>query len=87
MDYEVRFKSSVWRALLKVEQKTQNRLKEAIWSLADNPRPPGCRKLRGYAGYYRIRVGDYRVIYDIQDEVLVVLVLKIGRREDVYRGI
>jgi len=64
----------------------RNRLRKAIWALANNPRPPGCKKLKGRADRYRIRVGAYRVAYEIQNEVLVVLVLKVGHRGGFYRG-
>ena len=57
----------------------------ALESLEAEPRPSGCKKLVGSHHTYRIRVGDYRVIYDIQDDVLVVLVIKIRHRKDVYR--
>jgi mRNA interferase RelE/StbE len=53
--------------------------------LEQNPRPPGCKQLAGDSGFYRIRVGDYRVIYSIEDDVLLVLVLKVGPRRDIYR--
>jgi mRNA interferase RelE/StbE len=61
------------------------RLRRAIDSLADSPRPSGCVKLSGSADLYRLRVGDYRIIYQIRDAVLVVLVVEIGHRRDVYR--
>jgi mRNA interferase RelE/StbE len=60
------------------------RIKQAISELAEIPRPQGCVKLRGRGGW-RIRVGDYRVIYDIQDAARVVIVLHIGHRRDIYR--
>ncbi len=56
-----------------------------IDGLATNPRPPGCIRLQGGGERYRIRVGDYRIIYQIQDAVLIVLVLDIGNRRDIYR--
>jgi mRNA interferase RelE/StbE len=56
----------------------------AISSLQSNPRPAGCKKLAGNADYYRIRVGDYRVLYEIRDRVLLVLVIKVGHRREVY---
>ncbi|WP_417367585.1 type II toxin-antitoxin system RelE family toxin [Glutamicibacter arilaitensis] len=61
------------------------RLKDAIQALAEDPRPPGCLQLNGGDGELRIRVGDYRIVYDVQDDVLVVLVLKIGHRREIYR--
>jgi mRNA interferase RelE/StbE len=57
----------------------------ALLALSDNPRPHGCKKLTGREEY-RIRVGDYRVIYEIHDAVLVVLVVRIARREKAYRN-
>ncbi len=53
--------------------------------LADEPRPPGCRKLAGYDSVYRVRVGVYRILYEIEDRRVTVIVLKIGHRKDVYR--
>lgn len=61
------------------------RVDTAILSLADNPRPHGCRKMSGYKDTYRTRAGEYRIIYEIHDDVLVVLVVRIGHRRDVYR--
>ncbi|MGC4933038.1 type II toxin-antitoxin system RelE family toxin [Gordonia sp. DT30] len=58
---------------------------DAIDSLASDPRPSGCIQLKGGGGEFRIRVGDYRIIYDIQDDELVVLVLRLGHRREVYR--
>ena len=53
--------------------------------MADNPRPQGSKKLGGEDGLYRIRVGDYRIVYAIRDDILVVLVVRIGHRSEVYR--
>jgi mRNA interferase RelE/StbE len=61
------------------------RLVVAMRGLATDPRPPGCEKLAGVADLFRIRVGDYRIIYHIRDEALLVLVVKIGHRREVYR--
>jgi mRNA interferase RelE/StbE len=60
------------------------RIRESIRALSDSPRPPGCLKLTAREGW-RIRVGDYRVIYEIDDEQRVVTVLHVGHRRDVYR--
>ncbi|WP_404980599.1 type II toxin-antitoxin system RelE family toxin [Carboxydichorda subterranea] len=60
------------------------RVRDAMRDPADNPRPPGVRKLTGRDGW-RLRVGDYRVIYDVDDESRRVTVLHIGHRRDVYR--
>ncbi|MEX5248079.1 UNVERIFIED_CONTAM: type II toxin-antitoxin system RelE/ParE family toxin [Kocuria sp. CPCC 205295] len=58
---------------------------EALNALADDPRPPGCLKLQGGEGELRFRIGDYRVVYDVVDDELVVLILRVGHRREVYR--
>ena len=68
------------------DPKLKARLDEAIESLGDDPRPPGCRKLAGATDRYRFRVGDYRIIYRIDDGKVTVLVLVIGHRREVYEG-
>lgn len=65
-------------------RKLKARLDEAIESLAAVPRPPSCRKLAGTVDRYRIRVGDYRIIYRVDDAKVTVLVLVIGHRREVY---
>jgi mRNA interferase RelE/StbE len=55
-----------------------------IISLADNPKPQGCKKLKGRDGF-RVRVGNYRIIYDVNDKILIVDVMDIGHRKDIYR--
>lgn len=61
------------------------RLREAIDGLADDPHPPGSVKLQGEGELFRVRVGDYRIVYQIQNAVLVVLVVQIGHRREIYR--
>ena len=61
------------------------RVDARILALAEDPRPPGAKRLAGSEGLHRIRVGDYRVVYAIEDDVLLVLVVRIGHRRDVYR--
>ena len=63
----------------------QRRLARAMLALPDDPFPPGSRKLSGYDDVFRIRVGVYRVIYSISETQLVIIILKIGHRKDVYR--
>lgn len=64
--------------------KLKTRLDDSLESLATDPRPPGCRKLAGTSDRYRIRVGDYRMIYSVDDGKVTVLVLAIGHRREVY---
>lgn len=85
MRYEIQFKKSAWETLQALEPNIRGRLKEAILELADNPVPAGAVRLRGDLPFCRIRVGSYRVIYEVRHAVFVVLVLKIGHRRDVYR--
>jgi mRNA interferase RelE/StbE len=83
--YSVLIKPSARKELEAVGlKKDRQRIVAAILSLADDPRPSGCRKLSG-RDKYRIRCGDYRVVYSIQDVVLVVTIVKVGHRRDVYR--
>jgi mRNA interferase RelE/StbE len=68
-------------------EQTARRVHAAIIALADNPRPHGCKKLRAWPPLYRIRVGDYRVVYDVDDHTQTVLVLHIEHRRDIYRDL
>ncbi len=85
MVYSVEFKPSAARALRRLPRHLQSQVAEKIGSLARNPFPGGVKKLQGEEKIYRVRVGDYRIIYEVQSAVLVVLVLKIGHRREVYR--
>ena len=69
----------------KLDKPVQARLKPRIDALAQNPRPQGVKKLAGEEELYRLRVGDYRIVYQIQDKVLLVLVVKVGQRKEIYR--
>jgi len=83
--FTISYKPSAAKAFAKIHPQDQRRIKDAIESLAENPRPPGGIQLTGGDGEWRIRVGDYRIIYDIEDQYLVILVLRIGHRREVYR--
>ncbi|MGS1091684.1 MULTISPECIES: type II toxin-antitoxin system RelE family toxin [Corynebacterium] len=76
---------SAAKAIRKLDRSTARRLLDAIESLASDPRPPGSIQLKGGSGEFRIRVGDYRVVYGIHHDELVVLVLRVGHRREVYR--
>lgn len=82
--YSLRFKKSVAKDLRNLPKKDVRRILKRIESLADDPRPRECEKLVD-RGIYRLRQGRYRILYEIQDEVLVVLVIKVGGRDTVYR--
>lgn len=83
MTYHVNLSKSVIKTLIKINEPNYSNIKSAIYSLADNPRPRGCKKLKGRSGY-RIRVGDYRVIYEIIDNELIIDVITVGHRKDIY---
>ena len=82
--YKVYFRKSAAKELEKLPQKALRRIVERIESLANDPRPTGCEKLTGQQ-LYRIRQGDYRIVYSIQDNELTIWVIKIGHRKDVYQ--
>ncbi len=85
MCYTVEFKPSAARALRRLPRDVQARIGETITSLAENPFPQGVKKLKGEENTYRVRVGDYRIVYDVDGAALIILVLRVGHRRDVYR--
>ena len=84
MPYSVEILRSAQKQLGKIDRNQRSRVFQAIRKLADDPRPPGTKKLTGRPAW-RIRVGSYRIIYEIHDDRLVVLVVAIGDRKEVYR--
>ena len=84
MPYSVEYLPSAKKQLDALTGDIHGRISAAIDDLGDNPRPPGCKKLKG-RDEYRIRIGDYRVIYEIHDAVLLVLVVRVAHRSGVYR--
>ena len=83
--YSLEIKRSAAKELGQLPPKDQGRVVARIQALADDPRPPGAEKLSGQERY-RIRQGDYRILYEIEDQVLCVMVVKIGHRRDVDRS-
>lgn len=82
--YEIRLSQTVVKKLSKLPSDVEQRIIDSIELLINNPQPQGCKKLKGRDGY-RIRIGDYRVIYQIKDKILTILVLDIGHRKDIYQ--
>lgn len=82
--YELLFRKSVAKDLRAFPKQDLKRIMQRIRSLSDEPRPVGCEKLSGQERY-RVRQGVYRIVYEIEDEKLLVLVVKVGHRRDVYR--
>jgi mRNA interferase RelE/StbE len=85
--YEIRFTRAAERALASLPADDLRRVDAAILGLVDDLHPPGSKKLKGTEDLYRIRVGDDRVIYTVESNLLVVLVVNIGNRRDVYRSL
>jgi mRNA interferase RelE/StbE len=86
MTYEVRFKPSAEKALAALPRAHQLQILRRLEALAKDPRPPGVEKLKGTdEELHRVRQGDYRIIYVIRDAVLLVVIVRIGHRREVYR--
>ena len=84
-NYKVLISGSAEKSLKRLPHSALPQIISAIQALSQNPRPFGCRKLAGQEDIFRIRVGTYRIIYEILDGTLVIHILKIGHRKDVYR--
>jgi len=84
MPYQIIFKPRARRELEKVPNAVGERIAAAIDTLAFEPRPPGCKKLVNQENLWRIRVGDYRIVYQVHDRQLIVLVVRIAHRREVY---
>ena len=85
MNYEVRKTRRVQREIDVIEKHDRLRIEGVIALLAENPRPPKATKLVGQRNRWRVRTGDYRILYEIDDGVLTVLVIRVAHRREVYR--
>jgi mRNA interferase RelE/StbE len=85
VSYEVKFSRGAKKQFRKLPIDVQQRIQTKINDLAIEPRPNGVKKLQGDDNSYRVRVGDYRVVYEIGDDVLIVTVIKIGHRSEIYK--
>ena len=85
MTYNVALAPAAARQLRKFDPQVRRRLQAAIELLAIEPRPPAATRLVGGAGEWRVRTGEYRIVYEIQDDRLIVLVLSVGHRREIYR--
>jgi len=83
--YNIEWRPSTKKDLKRISKAEVQRIIKAIESLSGQPRPSGSTKLSGSDMTYRIRVGNYRVIYEIHDEIILIEVVKVGHRKDVYR--
>jgi mRNA interferase RelE/StbE len=83
--YTIQITEAAEKMLKKLDRPVQTRIRQVIDSLAENPRPSGVKKLKDAGALYRVRVGDYRIVYEIRDRQLVVIIIRIGHRKEVYR--
>jgi len=81
--YRIELRPAAVRALRRIDHQDRDRIRGAIALLAEDPRPPGARALHGRSGL-RVRVGNYRIVYTIQDDILLIVVVTLGHRSDVY---
>jgi mRNA interferase RelE/StbE len=85
--YRIELTRDALRALAKLDKPVRRRVQGAIDELAADPRPAGMVALRGFAGAFRIRVGDYRIVYTLDDGRLLIVVIDVGHRREIYRSI
>jgi mRNA interferase RelE/StbE len=83
--YKIEWKQSAKKELKKLDRQIIPRILQAVESLADNPYSSGSKKLIGSKSNYRLRVGDYRIVYNIQSSILTIEIIKVGHRRDIYR--
>lgn len=87
MKYRIEFTEKAYSEFSRLPEKIRKKLSEKIAALMDDPRPVGARKIKGRDDSYRIRQGDYRIVYAIMDDKLLVLVVRAGHRKDVYSNL
>lgn len=87
MSYRIEIKRSAAKALKKIPKANRKSIVDKIDSLAETPPNPDTTKMKGNNPFHKVRVGDYRIVYEIQEDVLVILVVKIGHRKDIYRNL
>ena len=83
--YKVQFREKALKELNSLDAQIVKRIWPKIWALAENPRPPGCKKLSGCDDMWRIRIGDYRVLYTIDDMGTIVIIAMVAHRGGAYR--
>ena len=86
MTYRVTLSPMAARQLRKLDAQARRRIQAALELLAEQPRPPSATRLVGGAGEWRVRTGDYRIVYEIEDDRLLILVLRLGHRREVYES-
>jgi len=87
LKYRIAVKRSAAKALKKIPKPDQRRIAERIDNLAESLPNPDTTKIKGNNPFHKIRVGNYRIVYEIEDDVLLILIIKIGHRKDIYRNL
>jgi mRNA interferase RelE/StbE len=87
LSYKIEVKKSAAKALKNIPKADRKRIADKIDSLAENPPSPDTTKMKGNNPFHKIRVGDYRIVYEIQKDVLLILIVKVGHRKDIYRNL
>lgn len=87
MAHRIEVSPAAARQLKKIDRRVLPQIAEKIDSLASEPRPHGCEKLSGYDSLYRVRAGDYRIVYGVEDRLVLIVVLKVGNRAEIYKRI
>ncbi len=85
MDWQIQIERKAQKALKKVSEPYKSKIIEKIEGLVDEPRQHNCKKLKGVSGLWRVRVSDYRIVYQIKDEKLLILIVRIGHRKEHLR--
>lgn len=85
MSYKIRFSKPASKQFKALPVQTQQRIRDKINALENEPRPNGVVKLESAVDLYRIRVGDYRIVYTIDDNILLIVIVKVGHRQNIYR--
>ncbi|MFW6638536.1 type II toxin-antitoxin system RelE family toxin [Nocardiopsis algeriensis] len=85
--YTVRFESQAAKEIAKLDRPVRRRVLDKVGALGKDPRPSGCVQIKGHAGLWRVKAGDYRVLYTIRDSELLVLVLTVAHRRESYRNL
>ncbi len=87
MAHRIEVSPAAARQLKKIDRRVLPQIAEKSDSLASQPRPNGCEKLSGYDSLYRVRAGDYRIVYGVEDRLVLIVVLKVGNRAEIYKRI
>ncbi len=87
MSYRIAVKRSAAKALKKIPKADRKRIIEKIESLSENLSNPDTAKMKGNNPFHKVRTGEYRIIYEIQEDVLIIMIVKVGHRKDIYRNL